>query len=102
MNITKKGVMLSLLCVIMLGIIGLARADYPIVEQYGKLIDVKKTSNVIDNQGRYEYEVTMEIDGAPVYLTLMMPGNEAQELKQAQGMFVKIYYQGGILSRFHF
>jgi hypothetical protein len=102
MNKTKKAVVLSLMCVIMLGIVNLARAEQPIVEQYGKLIDVKRTSNMIDNQGRYEYIVTMEmINGSPMYLTLRMPENEAIGLKQALGMFVKIYYQGGLLGRFH-
>ena len=101
MHKTKKAVVPILLCVIMLGIVNLARAEQPIVEHYGKLIDVKKTSNVIDNQGRYEYIVTMEINGAPVYLTLRMPENEAIELRQAIGMYVKIYSQGGLFSRFH-
>jgi hypothetical protein len=67
MHITKRAVLLGLLFAIMLGIVSFTYAA-DTKKQYGKLISVEPTGSGPNSQGRYEYDVTMEINGVTVYL----------------------------------
>ena len=64
---------------------------YASPKQYGKLIDVEKTGQ-IDDEGRCEVIVTMEINGVTIYLTMWMYQTDIDELKGVKGQMISIYY----------
>ena len=64
----------------------------PPKKQYGILRGVEQTGDGPDSEGRYEYIVTMEINGVAIYLHMWMTEGEATELSGAIGKWITIEY----------
>jgi hypothetical protein len=70
-----------------------AQSIKPIQTQLGKLIDVVATGNGPDANGRYEYEVSIEILGQTYYFKMWMTKEQAAKLKKDIGKHIYIDYK---------
>ncbi len=89
-NRMKFFTILLILILLMLVIVPTASAVPK--KQYGILIDVEETGEGPDSAGRYEYIITMEINGQIIYLTMWMTPDQSTELNGAIGNRITIEY----------
>ena len=61
-------------------------------QQTGTLIGVEQIGTTPDDEGRYEYIVTMNINGLTTYFRIWMKHGEAAELRGVIGQVITIYY----------